>query len=87
MTHNVLGWYIALYTMKYDSGDDAHLISQIANGQESAVETLYDRYNRLVFSVALVRACLLTKPFLKSMSALPLDDGQPAPTKGASPHE
>jgi RNA polymerase sigma-70 factor (ECF subfamily) len=39
--------------MKYDSGDDAHLISQIANGQESAVETLYDRYNRLVFSVAL----------------------------------
>ena len=39
--------------MKYDSGDDAHLISQIANGQESAVEALYDRYNRLVFSVAL----------------------------------
>jgi len=41
----------------------------------------------LVFSVALVRACLLSKAFLKSMSTLPLDDGQPAPTKGASLHE
>jgi len=41
----------------------------------------------LVFSVALVRACLLKKPFLESMSVLPLDDGQPAPTKGVSNHE
>jgi len=41
----------------------------------------------LVFSVALIRAFLLKKPFLKSMSVLPLDDGQPAPTKGISDHE
>ena len=41
----------------------------------------------LVFSVAFVRACLLKKAFLKSMSILPLDDGQPAPTKGSSSHE
>jgi hypothetical protein len=41
----------------------------------------------LVFSVALVRACLLKKPFLKSMSAQPLDDGEPAPTKGIPSHE
>jgi RNA polymerase sigma-70 factor, ECF subfamily len=39
--------------MKFDSVDDTHLIRQIANGRESAVEALYDRYNRLVFSVAL----------------------------------
>lgn len=41
----------------------------------------------LVFSAAVIRAFLLKKPFLKSMSALPLDDGQPAPTKGISQHE
>jgi len=29
----------------------------------------------LVFSVAFVRACLLEKQFLNSMSVLPLDDG------------
>jgi hypothetical protein len=40
-----------------------------------------------VFTVALVRACFLRKPFLKSMSALPLDDGRPAPTKGIPNHE
>lgn len=38
--------------MKFDSVDDALLIRSIASGQESAVEALYDRYNRLVFSVA-----------------------------------
>ena len=41
----------------------------------------------LVFSVALLRACLLKKPFLTAMSALPLDDGQPMPTKGDYHHE
>ena len=41
----------------------------------------------LVFSAAVLRACLLKKPFLKSMGALPLDDGQPAPAKGVSNHE
>ena len=42
----------------------------------------------LVFSVAIVRACLLKKPFLHAMSTLPLDDGQPVtPTKDASNHE
>ena len=40
-----------------------------------------------VFSAAVLRAFLLKKPFLKSMSALPLDDGQPVPTKGVSNHE
>lgn len=39
--------------MKSNSVDDAILLRQIASGQESAVEALYDRYNRLVFSVAL----------------------------------
>lgn len=38
--------------MKSDSVDDVFLLGQIANGQESAVEALFDRYNRLVFSVA-----------------------------------
>jgi hypothetical protein len=34
----------------------------------------------LVFTIALVRACLLKKPFVQSMSVLPLDDGaRPAP--------
>lgn len=42
----------------------------------------------LVFSTAVVRACMLNKSFLKSMSALPLDDGQPVtPAKGSSHHE
>ena len=41
----------------------------------------------LVFSVALIRACLLKKPYLNSISALPLDDGQPAPQKGVFNHE
>jgi hypothetical protein len=40
-----------------------------------------------VFSAAVIRAFLLKKPFLKSMSALPLDDGQLVPTKGVSNHE
>ena len=40
-----------------------------------------------VFSAAVLRAFLLKKPFLTSMSALPLDDGQPVPTKGVSNHE
>jgi RNA polymerase sigma-70 factor, ECF subfamily len=39
--------------MKFDSVDDTRLIRQIAGGQEPAMEALYDRYNRLVFSVAL----------------------------------
>ncbi len=39
--------------MKFDSVEDALLIRYIADGQQSAVEALYDRYNRLVFSVAL----------------------------------
>jgi len=38
------------------------------------------------FSVAVIRACLLKKPFLNSMSALPLDDGQPTPEKGGPSH-
>ncbi len=43
----------------------------------------------LVFSTAVVRACLLKQSFLTSMSALPLDDGQPplSSSKGAHPHE
>ena len=42
----------------------------------------------LVFSVALIRACLLKKSFLNSMSALPLDEVQPATlTKGLPHHE
>ena len=42
----------------------------------------------LVFSTAVVRACLLKKPFLNSMSALPLDDGQPvSSSKGGHQHE
>ncbi|HXI50615.1 MAG TPA: hypothetical protein VNH84_03905 [Candidatus Saccharimonadales bacterium] len=40
----------------------------------------------LVFGVALIRACLMKKAFLNSMSRLPLDDGQPA-GKGVSDHE
>ena len=40
-----------------------------------------------VFSIALVRACLLKKSFLNSMSALPLVDDQPAPKKGTPHHE
>jgi len=41
----------------------------------------------LVFGMTLIRACLLKEPFLKSMSTLPLDDGEPASTKGASHNE
>ena len=41
----------------------------------------------LVFSVALLRACLLKKAFLETMSALPLNDGQPTDTKGGVRHE
>jgi hypothetical protein len=37
----------------------------------------------LVFSVALVRALRLKQSFVKSMSALPLDDAAPATKKGA----
>ena len=39
--------------MKFDHADDTFLLKQIANGQHAAIEALYDRYNRLVFSVAL----------------------------------
>lgn len=39
--------------MKFDRVDDAQLVRHIASGQEPAVEALYDRYHRLVFSVAL----------------------------------
>lgn len=39
--------------MKFDRADDASLLKQIAIGQPAALEALYDRYNRLVFSVAL----------------------------------
>ncbi len=41
----------------------------------------------IIFSAALLRACLLKKPFVKSMSALPLDDAQPLPPKGTATHE
>lgn len=41
----------------------------------------------LVFSIAFVRACLLKKTFVQSMSALPLTDGEAAPTKGIPRHE
>jgi hypothetical protein len=42
----------------------------------------------LVFTGALLRACLLKKPFLDSMGALPLKDGEePAPKKGELRHE
>jgi len=41
----------------------------------------------LVFSVALVRACRMKKEIVDSMSVLPLEDGQPAPSKGESGHE
>ncbi len=42
----------------------------------------------LVFSVALIRACLLKKSFLNFMGALPLDEGQPAtPTQEVPRHE
>ena len=46
-----------------------------------------------VFSVAMVYACLLKKPFLNSMGALPLHDSQPPPSnrlklsKGDISHE
>ena len=39
--------------MTSDSTSDVLLLQQIANGQSTALEALYDRYNRLVFSVVL----------------------------------
>jgi hypothetical protein len=40
----------------------------------------------IVFTVALVRACLLKKPFLQTMGALPLEDGaRPSATSEPSP--
>jgi len=39
--------------MKFDKFDDATLIRLIAKAETGALEELYDRYNRLVFSVAL----------------------------------
>lgn len=39
--------------MKFDHVDDAMLIRQIADEQQAGIEALYDRYHRLVFSVAL----------------------------------
>lgn len=53
LTHNAFDWYIAVWIMKFDSVNDALLMKQMADGQQAAVEALYDRYNRLVFSVAL----------------------------------
>lgn len=42
----------------------------------------------LVFSVAFVRACLLKRPFVQAMSALPLNDAQPtAITQNPAHHE
>jgi hypothetical protein len=41
----------------------------------------------LVFTGALIRACLLKKSFLDSMSAIPLKDDEPAPQKGIPRHE
>jgi hypothetical protein len=42
----------------------------------------------LVFSVAVIRACLLKKSFVTAMSVLPLDDGQPVDRqKGVAHHE
>lgn len=38
--------------MKFNNADDTHLVRQITDGQEPALEALYDRYYRLVFSVA-----------------------------------
>ena len=39
--------------MKFNKLDDATLIRRIAKAETGALEELYDRYNRLVFSVAL----------------------------------
>jgi RNA polymerase sigma-70 factor (ECF subfamily) len=39
--------------MKFDKFDDTTLIRLIAKAETGALEELYDRYNRLVFSVAL----------------------------------
>jgi RNA polymerase sigma-70 factor (ECF subfamily) len=39
--------------MTLDTTDDARLVRLIADGREDALEALYDRYSRLVFSVAL----------------------------------
>jgi hypothetical protein len=41
----------------------------------------------LVFGVALIRALLLKKSFLDSMSALPLQDDTGTPQKGETRHE
>jgi RNA polymerase sigma-70 factor, ECF subfamily len=39
--------------MKLESSDDARLIKLIADANADAIKELYDRYNRLVFSVAI----------------------------------
>jgi RNA polymerase sigma-70 factor (ECF subfamily) len=39
--------------MQSNHAEDVALLRQIANGQNAGIEALYDRYNRLVFSVAL----------------------------------
>ena len=39
--------------MKFEKLDDATLIQQIAKAETGALEELYDRYNRLVFGVAM----------------------------------
>jgi hypothetical protein len=41
----------------------------------------------LVFGIASLRACLLKRSFLESMSALPLDETPPPSTKESSRHE
>ncbi len=40
-----------------------------------------------VFSIAVAYACLLKRPFLKSMGALPLNDSYPDSKKGVPAHE
>ena len=39
--------------MKFEKSDDAALIRRIAGAETAALDELYDRYNRLVFSIAL----------------------------------
>ena len=39
--------------MKSNSAEDAFLLGQVAKGQSVGIEALYNRYSRLVFSIAL----------------------------------
>lgn len=47
------GWH-TIFSQKMKEPDDASLIEQIARAKKDALSELYDRYNRLVFSVASV---------------------------------